>query len=173
MKEELRKKYLVIRKNILDRDIKNKKILDKIIKLKAVKEASVILTYVPTDDEVDTIGLIKYLLKNNRLVAVPRVDGSSMNFYYIKSLDDLNKGYMNIYEPVSGDMVKSFSKAVSITPGICYSNDGYRIGYGKGFYDRFYSKNRVYSIGLCYRECLTSEKFNDLYDVAVDEIITD
>ncbi len=173
MKEELRKKYLVIRKNILDRCIKNKKILEKIIDLKAVKEASVILTYVSTDNEVDTIELIKYLLKNNKLVAVPRVDGDSMNFYYIKSLDDLNKGYMNIYEPIGDDMVKSFSKAISITPGICYSNDGYRIGYGKGFYDRFYSKNRVYSIGLCYSECLTSEKFNDLYDVAVDEIITD
>ena len=163
----------MIRKNILDRDIKNKKILDKIINLRAVKEASVILTYVSTDDEVDTIELIKYLLKDNRLVAVPRVDESSMNFYFIKSLDDLTKGYMNIYEPIGADMVKSFSKAISITPGICYSNDGYRIGYGKGFYDRFYSKNRVYSIGLCYSECLTSEKFNDLYDVAVDEIITD
>ncbi len=173
MKEELRKKYLVIRKNILDRDIKNKRILEKIINLKVVREASIILTYVSINEEVDTIELIKYLLKNNRLVAVPKVDGNSMNFHYIKSLDDLTKGYMNIYEPVSGDMVKSFVNAVSITPGISYSNDGYRIGYGKGFYDRFYSKNKVYSIGLCYRECLTSEKFNDLYDVAVDEIITD
>lgn len=173
MKEKLRKEYLVIRKNILNRDIKNKKILKKIINLKAVKEASVILTYVSTNDEVNTLELIKYLLKNNKLVAVPRVDGSSMNFYYIKSLDDLNKGYMNIYEPVGDEMVESFSKAISITPGICYSTDGYRIGYGRGFYDRFYSKNRVYSIGICYRECLTSVKFNDLYDVAVDEIITD
>ena len=62
---------------------------------------------------------------------------------------------------------------MSITPGVCYTKDGYRIGYGGGYYDRFYKENNVYKIGLCYMECLISDKFMNEYDQKVDEIITD
>ena len=96
-----------------------------------------------------------------------------MKFYYINSFDDLVLGYKNVLEPKEYCvMVSDFSSSISITPGICYNRIGYRIGYGGGYYDRFYEKVNLYKIGLCYKEFLIDDEFNDIYDVAVDEIIT-
>ena len=96
-----------------------------------------------------------------------------MNFYYIKSIDELKKGYFGLLEPITNDKVEVFDNTVSITPGICFSKDLYRIGYGKGFYDRFYDKYNIYSIGLCYSDCLVNYIPNDKYAKKVNEIITD
>ena len=81
-----------------------------------------------------------------------------MNFYYINSLDELMEGYFGILEPTSNNKIEDFNNAVSITPGICFSYDLYRIGYGKGYYDKFYSNHGVYKIGLCYSNCLIDKK---------------
>ena len=105
---------------------------------KEVKEASLILIYVSCNDEVNTIPLIKYFIRKGIPIAVPKVSLDKMDFYYIKSLKDLKKGYKGIYEPVPNNLVTSFNKTVSITPGICFNKKGYRVGYGKGFYDKFY-----------------------------------
>ena len=85
--------------------------------------------------------------------------------FFINSLTKRNKTTNNI--------VKDFNNAVSITPGICFSYDLYRIGYGKGYYDKFYSNHGVYKIGLCYSNCLIDKIDNDRYDIKVNEIITD
>ena len=77
-----------------------------------------------------------------------------MNFYYINSLDDLEIGNYNILEPTTQNIVTNFNNTISITPGICFSKDLYRIGYGKGYYDRFYQKHDIYRIGICYQKCL-------------------
>ena len=172
MKQDLRKKYLDIRRNIIGRDNKNDIIYNKIIDNKYVSECNIILIYVSYNYEVDTIKLINYFLKNKK-VAVPRVDNGIMNFYYISSLNELRKNYYGILEPINNDMVNDYSNCVSITPGVCFSKLGYRIGYGKGFYDKFYSIHDVYKIGVCYKECLVDNIGVDKYDVAVNEVITD
>lgn len=172
MKEELRSKYKLIRKNITDKAFKDKLIFDKIISNEKVIESKLILIYVSLEDEVDTINLIKYFL-GKKSVAVPKVVGNQIKFYIIKSINDLKKGYFNIYEPVTNNEVNSFRNAVSITPGICFSKYNDRIGYGKGFYDRFYLDNKVYKIGVCYKECLINENFGEELDIKVDIVITD
>lgn len=106
-------------------------------------------------------------------VAVPKILNGKMNFYYIESLAELRIGFKNILEPINNRRAIDFSGSVSITPGICFSKKMYRIGYGMGFYDKFYQKNDVYKIGVCYKELLIEDDFSDIYDVAVDEIITD
>ena len=172
MKKELRKKYLEIRKKIKNKNSKDLTIFKKVIINEKVKKTTTILIYVSTKDEVDTKKLIEYFLKSKK-VAVPKVMGNDMKFYFIKSLDDLEKGSFNILEPKTKAEVKDFSNALSITPGICFSKDGYRIGYGKGFYDRFYQKHEISKIGLCYKECLVEQLPNDPFDINVDEVISD
>ena len=172
MKNELRKYYKDIRDNIEDKDIKDNKIQDKLMNNKYINDCKLILVYVSFNNEVDTINLIKYFLKD-KLIAVPRIDNDMMNFYYIKSLSELKKGKYNILEPVTNDMVNDFTSCVSITPGVCFSRDLYRIGYGKGFYDKFYSEHReIYKIGLTYDECIIDNFNIDLYDQKLDLVIT-
>ena len=172
MKNEIRKKYLLVRKRINNKNDKDNVIYNKIISNKQVIDSEQVLIYVSTKEEIDTRRLINYFLMNKR-VAVPRVERDIINFYYIKSMNDLSEGTYNILEPRGNDMVVDFNKTVSITPLICYSLSGYRIGYGKGYYDRFYQKNNMYKIGLGYKECLVENINNLEYDIKMDEIITD
>ena len=126
MKRDLRRKYLNIRKRVLDKSCKDDLIFNKVI----------------SDERV--------LLAN-----------------------DLVEGYKNILEPVGNEKISDFSKALCITPGVCFNRYGYRIGYGGGFYDRFLSRSGVFSIGVCYKECLCDLEFNEEHDVAVNRVITD
>ncbi len=172
MKQKLRKKYLKVRENILNKDMKNKDIFNQVINNEKVKKAKIILTYVSYNNEVDTLNLIKYFLKKKK-VAVPKVEKGKMNFYFIESLDDLEEGYAHILEPTTEKKVPNFKESVCLTPGICFSKLGYRIGYGGGFYDQFFSENKMYRIGLCYQECLIDDVDNEEHDQKVDEIITE
>lgn len=173
MKEDLRKKYLEVRKNILKKDKKDEAIFRKVIEEEFVKEAKTILVYVSLKDEVDTRRLITYFFVSGFRVAVPRIDGKMMSFYYIESFDDLEKGYRNILEPTCDcTPFLDFTKTVCITPGVCFNKEGYRIGYGGGYYDRFLAEKNIISIGLCYKEYLIKENFSDEFDIPVNKIIT-
>ncbi len=172
MKNELRKKYLEIRNNIINKEEKDNIIFNKVINNVYVKNAKTILIYVSINSEVDTKKLIAYFLKNKK-VAVPKIENNTMNFYYINSLNDLKIGTYYILEPTTNIKVTDFKDTISITPGICFSKDNYRIGYGKGYYDKFYSKHNIYSIGLCYKECLIENFTKDKYDIKINAVISD
>ena len=145
MKNELRKQYILKRKSIANKEEKDKIIFQKVINNLEIINCSTILIYVSFNDEVDTLNLIKYFLSFKK-VAVPKIVNNMMEFYYINSLNDLKKGTYNILEPTTNKKVTNFDNSVCITPGICFNKSGYRIGYGKGYYDKFFSKHQVYSI---------------------------
>ena len=172
MKNKLRKKYQIIRKNIPNKELKDNLIYQKIITNKKILNSDTILIYISTKEEIDTIKIIKYFL-NKKKIAVPKIENEKMNFYYINHLDELKLGYFNILEPTTNKLVNDFKNTTSITPAICFSEDGYRIGYGKGYYDKFYQNHNVYKIGLCYKECLLKNIPYDKYDKKVEEIITE
>ena len=172
MKKLLRSKYKEIRRGIIDKEDRDNIIFNRVINNTKVIDADTLLIYVSNEEEVDTINIIKYFI-NKKKIGVPRIDNGIMNFYSINTLDELMEGYFGILEPTTNNIVKDFNNAVSITPGICFSYDLYRIGYGKGYNDKFYSNHNVYKIGLCYTECLIDKIDNDKYDIKVDEIITD
>ena len=96
-----------------------------------------------------------------------------MYFCYVTNLNELTSGKYNIPEPTNENIVTDFDNAICIVPGICYDKENYRIGYGKGYYDRFLSKNKIKTIGLCYKECMIEKIDNDKYDYKIDEVITD
>ena len=172
MKNELRKKYLLVRNNINKKCKKDQIIYEKVINNSFLKNSDTILIYVSKDSEVDTINLINYFLKFKK-VAVPKVNDNIIEFFYINSLDDLEEGCFNVLEPITNKKVTDFNNVLCITPGICFNKEGYRIGYGKGYYDRFFSKHKIYAIGLCYQECLINDIFANSYDIKVNEVISD
>ncbi len=173
MKEVLRKKYLSIRKGIDNKELKDKEIFNKVIHNSKVNKSHKVLIYVSLEDEVDTLNLIKYFLDNSYVVGVPKVNKDIMEFHYLNSLEELREGYKGILEPQNADVIKDFQDFVCLTPGICFDKMGYRIGYGKGYYDKFFRKNQVYKIGLSYKELVIDNVYHNNLDINVDEIITD
>ena len=171
-KELLRIRYKEKRKNIKQKENKDLAIFNKVSKLKQLDKYETVLIYISTIEEVDTRKLIKYFLKTKK-VAVPKIINKKMCFCYISNMDNLVEGPYKILEPTNNDFVIDFSSSVCIVPGICFSKDNHRIGYGGGYYDRFLSGHNIFSIGICYKECMIeSFPYND-FDEKVDLIITD
>lgn len=169
-KNELRKNYKDIRNNIKDRNNQNKIIFNKVISLEEIKNIDTILIYVSFNNEVDTLNIIKYFLGKKK-VAVPKVNGNEMDFYYIDSFNDLSKGSFNILEPTTTNKVTSFDNSICIVPGLCFDKENYRLGYGKGYYDKFLSNKNIYTIGLSYEETIIKKLPIDKYDIKLDKVI--
>lgn len=169
---EMRRAMSPEKKQLLDRKIKNK-----LLNLWAVREAQAVLCYVSTDIEVDTREFINALLEMGKPVAVPRCEGekSNMNFYYIDSLDDLSPGSFSVDEPEScaERMVTETENTLCIVPAFMFDKSGYRLGYGKGYYDRYLSRYKGSTIGICYSENIKDELFHGKYDRTVGAIVTE
>jgi len=172
-KQILRNKYKQIRKNIKDKEKLDSIIFNKIVSLKEYKQSKLILTYVSLKEEVDTIKLIKYSLEEGKRVAVPKCEGNDIIFYYIYTLEDLEEGNFGILEPKTNEVVNKFDNSICIIPGIAFDKENNRLGYGKGFYDRFLENYKGIKIGLTYRECICDKIDTDENDVKMDMIIKD
>lgn len=171
-KEFLRKKYKEKRDNIKNKVTKDNLIYQKVINNKDILSSKTLLIYISINSEVDTIKIINYFLYAKN-IAVPKIIDNNMYFCYITNLNDLTPGKYNIPEPTNENIVTDFDNAICIVPGICYDKKNYRVGYGKGYYDKFLSKNKIKTIGLCYKECMIEKIDNDKYDYKIDEVITD
>ena len=176
-KREVRKSLSALRRTLS----KEKKLeLDceigmRVLTLKEYMTAKTLLCYVSTKDEIDTISIITAALANSKTVAVPKTNTAlnTIDFYIIKSLDDLEIANYNISEPKkSCKKLEDFSQSICITPALGYDINGYRMGYGKGFYDRFLCTYNGISAGLSYEKCVTSSLPKEDFDIPVNILIT-
>ena len=180
-KQELRKKTLKYRRNITisDKVRYDDNIFKNIITLDEFSKYNFICTYVSTDIEVDTQRLIKFSLKEGKKIAVPKcIKGKNeMDFYFITSFNDLEPGSFSVLEPKNTcKKVTDFKNALFIIPGLCYDKQGYRVGYGKGYYDRFLSENIITNsckIGITYNANLLEKLYHEKHDLPVNILVTD
>ncbi|MGN0525886.1 MAG: 5-formyltetrahydrofolate cyclo-ligase [Acutalibacteraceae bacterium] len=179
IKKELRQKVREERKG-LPKTVKStldKKICNRLLNLWVVRECDTFLCYVSTEIEVDTRKFISTLLKNGKKVAVPRCEGerSEMNFYYINSLEELRPGAFGVLEPVKENVNKltHTENTVCIVPAFAFDKSGFRLGYGKGYYDRYLSRFKGCSIGICYDSNIKESLFHGKYDRNVNMVVTE
>lgn len=154
------------------------KIRNTLYSLRQYKKCEQLLVYVSKDIEVDTISIIKDALMQGKKVAVPKciTKGNLMDFYYINSIEeDLESGTFGVLEPVPDrcEKVTDFSNALCIVPGLSFDAQGFRLGYGKGYYDRFLNGFEGDTVGLCYSMCVRWELPHGYYDRPVDILVTD
>ena len=177
-KSELRKHYKKIRmqmplKDKCDKDIR---IFENFMALDEYKKSKDVLVYVSSYIEVDTHRIINKCFQDGKRVFAPRCvpDSNDMNFYEIKSFDDLEQGAFGIYEPKQKCIrIESFEKACCIVPALAYDQSGYRLGFGKGFYDKFLSNFNGKQIGICYSSCICGCLPHEKHDVAIEIVVTD
>lgn len=155
----------------------DEKIFENFILSGLLKNIKTILTYVSVRDEADTTALIKYCLEKDFKVAVPRCGKQGkMNFYFIRSLDELKNSSWGIPEPEESvkQLVTDFSEALCIVPGTAFDRNGNRTGYGGGYYDRFLAAHtEITAAGLCYNSLIYDEVPSEPHDISVDYIITE
>ena len=131
--------------------------------------------------------IIEHALANKKIVACPisNTENNTLTFKVIKSVGDLTPGEYDILEPSAAN--PDFSEflnpeknggkksplAVCIIPCLSFDPMGYRMGYGKGYYDRFLPAFDGTKIGLCYSEFKVAKLPKGKYDVKLDVVITE
>lgn len=141
------------------------------------KKCRTLFAFVSSPIEVDTSVIIDRALSDGKHLALPRCKNrfGEMDFYYVTSLSVLEKGTFSLMEPNLNkcEKVTDLSDGLCIVPGLCFDLNGYRIGFGKGYYDRFLQQFGGITAGLCYSRCIEHNLPIGRFDKPVDILITE
>jgi 5-formyltetrahydrofolate cyclo-ligase len=181
-KEQFRRYILRLRNRQSTRDIEQKsiEIMDQVLHLNEYVRARGIACYVSKDSEVDTRRLIRKALDGPKRVLVPVVKKGDIDLFFSEVKDlgrELAPGSFSIPEPrpeflrpESLDMVD-----VLFVPGIVWDKEGYRLGWGRGYFDRVLKTlpEHVRSIGLSFNLQLVNRVPRDQFDLPVNTVVTE
>jgi 5-formyltetrahydrofolate cyclo-ligase len=177
MKMQVRKAILKQRKEISEADYKLKSdmVCRKLQKLTKVKEAEIIHVYYPINQEVDIRPFIEYLWSEGKKVIMPRADFATkeMENYFVISFGQLEETKYGLHEPRVISPLHFGSPDIVIVPGVAFSQNRYRLGYGGGFYDRFLRDIDSHKIGVAFEMQMVSRVPVEKHDQQLDQVITE
>jgi 5-formyltetrahydrofolate cyclo-ligase len=161
-KNQLREFMLNKRNRISIRQVyeKSKRVQSNVVNSRQFLVAETVGVYSPVGSEVRTEEIIREAICSDKKVVLPRVESGAMKFYQINDkpfqLDNLVIGTFGIREPIKeGKEVVKID--LLVVPGIVFDSQGSRIGYGRGYFDRFIVGAKVsFSLGLAYQFQLVS-----------------
>lgn len=175
-KVEIRVSMKTIRDS-LNSDYRNKAdsaIFQKLISLPEIQAASTISSYISYKNEVDTHQFINWCLRLQKSICVPKIVHNDIVLKQITSLSDCRPGIMGILEPVDATpSVNPHSIQIYIVPGLAFDVQGYRLGYGKGYYDRLLKDVPGRTIGIGYTDQLIYELPHTKTDIPLSKLVTD
>ncbi|MFN4336596.1 MAG: 5-formyltetrahydrofolate cyclo-ligase [Candidatus Nitrosocaldus sp.] len=175
-KQELRR-YMLNLRNTLSREemVRASRIIqEKVLESYEFNSSCVVGLYSPIGSEVDTSTLAKRLIESRRVLAYPRIeDKHAMVFARVGDPTmDLTLGRYGILEPT--DSCEIVKPDLIIVPGLVWDEHGYRIGYGKGYYDRYLGRNPdAVKIGVAYDFQVLSSIPHSESDLRVNMIVTE
>lgn len=155
----------------------SKEIQQELFKLKSWKSAKKIGIYLSFKNEWDTREIIHKAWEEGKKVVVPKTlpESKGMDFYQISDYNDLESGHFGIQEPISSKTIYTDKKELDllIVPGLVFSQKGYRIGFGGGYYDRYLKDFKNETLSLLWSEQILEEVPVDKYDIAVEKMLTE
>lgn len=178
-KEELRKRLLKQRSAIPEPEYygMSADIIECLKGLREYQQASTVHCYVSMNSrrEVETHELIKEMLQRQKKVVIPKtnIKERTLSHYRLHSFDDLKKNGWGVLELNKGDEVSVDALDLVIVPMVGGDEQGNRIGYGQGFYDRFLQNVSCPKVGLLFERNILEEIPTEQFDVPLDKIITE
>ena len=188
LKNDIRKDLLQQRKDMAPetQELWDKKIANIFISSISYRFCDVILIYSSMQNEISTSFIINHAINAKKIVACPISDTetNTLSFRVVNSANEFVAGGYGILEPPNAnptyeEYLKMHRKdtkpplSICVIPCLSYDEGGYRIGYGKGYYDRFLSSFEGTKIGLCYTDCKVKQLPRGKYDIKLDVIVTE
>ena len=173
-KKELRAMIRAQKRAMTEQEIESKsqRLTELFLATDAYRQAKTIYGYLPYNQEVRTGALLEQALRDGKRVAVPKCYGDEMRFIYLDDLSKVEKGYCGIPEPVDDEPVGDDPTALVLMPGLAFDEEGHRIGYGGGFYDKFLAAEPEHpTLALCYDFQMLPELHTEEFDIPVDRVI--
>lgn len=185
-KKVLRKMVLARRDSMREQDRENASMLmtDRLLGHQWFYQAENILCFLNFGSEISTRELIEEAFRKGKKVFVPKITGDEMQFFQIRSFDTLKKGYLGILEPEdttkqylsysSLDNIQSNEKTLMLMPGVAFDPMRHRLGYGKGFYDKYlnrYPQLQLHTIAVGFACQMVEEIPQEKGDICPCQVI--
>ncbi len=153
------------------------RIISSLTSLQEYSQAGTVHCYVSLNDrnEVNTLPLIKELCENEKKLVVPVTDFETGKLHgiYLDDYESLKENKWGVKEPEGGKQASPSDYDLVVVPMVGGDRHGNRIGYGKGFYDRFLSSVDCPKIGLLFEACLLDHVPSQSFDIPMDLLITE
>ena len=173
-KARLRKQLLDARDGLsLDfMKITSKEIQENLRKIDLYRNAKTIGAYYSIGSEVKTQDILQEILNAGKELALPKVVKDDLVFKKISNFADLEPGNFSVMEPKDKcEVVKNLD--VILVPAIALSKDGFRLGYGFGYYDKYLHGKKSTAIALSYAKQVIRSFPVDDHDVKMNFIVTE
>jgi len=152
--------------------IVSQQIHKKLRKSKIFKDANKIGAYYPIGSEVLTQDILQEILSSGRELFLPKVIEDEIEFRKITDFSCLEKGNFDIMEP-KDECPADNNLDLLLVPTVGISQDGVRLGYGHGFYDKFLSKNKVETVSLIFEKQVIKKIPRSENDIIMNWILTE
>ena len=152
--------------------IVSQQIHKKLRKSKIFKDANKIGAYYPIGSEVLTQDILQEIISSGRELFLPKVAEDEIEFRKITDFLCLEKGNFDIMEP-KDDCPTGNNLDLLLVPTVGISQDGVRLGYGHGFYDKFLSKNQIETVSLIYEKQVIKKIPRTEHDIIMNWILTE
>lgn len=180
-KKSLRKEMLRNRDNLSKntREEYSKIIANSLYKTEHYKDAKTIMAFISFGSEINTRYLIEDSIEQGKIIVIPVMvpETKELKVSRILNYSELEAGHYNILTPKEEFLrfIDPNTIDLVLVPGLIFAKDGYRIGYGGGYYDRFLAKldNNVKKIALGFDMQIKDKVPTDHYDIPVDYILTE
>lgn len=177
MKATVRKEILNERKAMSKEDVQNlsSKIQEYLLEWNFYKKSKGIMAYMDFRNEVKTDKIINSSLENRKTLVLPKSIKETITILpcIVKSADDLELGTYGIMEPNDKNIADINTIDMVLVPGVAFDKDGYRLGYGAGYYDRFLQEYKGIKVGLCFELQRVDDVYRDEHDISMDYLITE
>ncbi|MBQ9907833.1 MAG: 5-formyltetrahydrofolate cyclo-ligase [Oscillospiraceae bacterium] len=155
----------------------DRKIAEAVLQHPAYKQAKQIFCYVSMPHEVSTRTLLSAALNDGKILGLPVCEPATctMTFYRLDALSELKAGAFRIpVPPVSEDRILLPDEdTLMIVPMLAFDAEGYRLGAGGGYYDRYLEKYQIRTLGICYAACRQTALPHDATDRRLEACITE
>ncbi len=175
-KTEIRKEIRALRDSMSEekRSEISHRIMDQVIQNLELDDYDTFLFYYPLGSEISLLPLASQMLSIGKSVAFPRVCGDHMEFYQVSNLtSDFKEGTFHVMEPVT-ETIPDLSCAICFVPALMYDRKGFRLGYGKGYYDKYFAAHpQIHRTGICASRFFLPELPAEATDIAMHNLITE
>ncbi|MFZ2588373.1 5-formyltetrahydrofolate cyclo-ligase [Paucilactobacillus nenjiangensis] len=166
-KTEIREKYIgrMMKFTAPDRTVNQEKLYQQLFRSSEWQNAATIGVTLSSPMEVDTAPIIKQAQKEGKIVGIPRtLPQRQMEFVKLTAdLQFISK--FHIDEPVDGQVISKSTIDLMIVPGVAFANNGYRLGFGGGYYDRYLAEFENDTISLCLNvQQISDDQIHELID---------
>ena len=179
-KKDLQRNISIKKRAILnlENNVVSKILPNHLMTLKNFKSYKIIASFISIKSEISTQFLNEFLFENGKILCLPIIKDNSetLNFIEYNLKTKLIPGKFGVMQP--RDLSKEFLPEIILTPCLAFDENGFRLGYGGGYYDKTFSylkktKHKFISIAVAFDDQKIDELVHDEYDQKIDYILTE